>query len=326
MALGTLQVETREATAATLQRIVALLNEIKRQSRPRRWFWQEKTIRDLIDEGRADLVEVALAKSTALAAAAAQRRDELRAEVGRFRPARWSKRKKSPQERVADQSMQIAEAAIERATVLVDAARTKRERLIAEARRQSQPRRWRWQKKTLRDTFDERAAAIGATVVGTVPAVRETAREAASRVQHGFTAAPHKLGDVVGTATGTVKETTQHVAHRVVGTADTAVSTVREAGEHVARRVGGTAGSAATSVKSVAMVPVEASKHAVSETVESGKRSVRRGVRLVRALMWGLLIGIAIGTLLAPRPGEETRRNLQDLWDSVLNLFGDANA
>ncbi|MBC8159963.1 MAG: YtxH domain-containing protein [Roseiflexaceae bacterium] len=37
--------------------------------------------------------------------------------------------------------------------------------------------------------------------------------------------------------------------------------------------------------------------------------------------MWGILIGAAIGVVLAPRTGQETRRNLQDLWNRMIELI-----
>src|SRR2546421_515965 len=119
-----------------------LLAAAREQSRPRRWPWQPKTVRDRVGERSAELAELAAERSAELAALAAARRDVL----------------------------------------------------LQEARRQSQPRHWPWQPKTVRDRLGERGAAFKSVAADQLtsaagqaqqvgPVVQEAAGRAASRLK-----------------------------------------------------------------------------------------------------------------------------------------------
>lgn len=322
--------DSNALTAAATQRATTLIDEIKRQSQPRRWPWQEKTVRDLINEGRSELVDRALERSNKLTSAAAEQRDELLSTFQRqSQPRRWFWQEKTAYDKFGEQRARIADSAIERATALAELANERRQYLVEEARRQSQPRRffweaptlrdkieskpvglrtqlqpsrWPWQEPTLRDKLEDRREELRAALADTLPAVQGSAEEALAR------------------ASLTARRTGQAIAatpQRIGSLASSTAGTLVDSGQGLATRVGDTAESAASSIKAAAMVPVDA----VSGTVAASRRGVRRSMRLFRTLIWGILIGAAIGIVLAPRAGQETRRNLQDLWERVMELI-----
>ena len=309
---------TRELAAVTSQHAASLMGEIKRQSQPRRWPWQDKTVRDLIDAGRADLAEIAVDRSARLTNAALTQRDALRETIQRqSQPRRRPWHSKTAYDRVAEQRAALVEAAAARSAELTEAVTAQRDRLLAETRRQASPRRWPWQEPTLRDKLEGHSDTLRGTVTDglatastTGSRLTEQARssiaDTTDRVQTALTAAPGRIELAAQQAADSLSDTRQQVAKRFSETTDAATS----------------------SVKAAAMVPVdavrggvEAGQHAVSETVAASKRGVRRGVRLLRVMMWALLFGAAIGILLAPRPGEETRRKMQELWANIMDLI-----
>lgn len=331
------------------QRAVALAEEIRRQSQPRRWPWQEKTVRDLLNERRADLAEVALSRSAQLAAAATEQRDSLLAEARRqSQPRRWPWQQQTAYDKFAVQRERLASAALDRATALTDAATIRRDQLLAEARRQSQPRSWPWQEKTLRDKLEDQRRTLAAqTKPSRWPWQEETLRDRFDQrrgeLRDQFDQRRGELRGTIADTLPTIQESAAAAAERVrlgaLSTADLvqnqlsqapqrwsdATDVLRENADLAAQRVRERAELAATTAKSAALAPVEAvrsgvetSQQALSDTVEAGKRSAKRGVRVGRVFLWALLIGGIIGVLLAPRAGEETRRNLMALWNKIM--------
>ena len=345
-----------ELTLPGAQRAAELMAEVKRQSQPRRFFWQEKTVRDLLNERRADLVDQAMERSTRLAATAAAQRDSVLAEVKRqSQPRRFFWQDPTAHDKVMAQRERIATSAIERANALADAAAERRDALLAEAQRQTQPSRWPWQQPTLRDKAEAQRAALVAqtqpsrwpwqqptlrdkledrrnelqgTIADVLPTLQDKAAETSKQIQRGarstatavqqqVSAAPQRFSQVADDIAGS----SQELASRIADRANETASSVRAAAEDTA-----------SSVRAAAMVPVdavrggvEAGQQAVANTVEASKRGVRRTVRLGRVFLWALLIGGIIGLLLAPRTGEETRRSLQKLWNSITELLPNSN-
>lgn len=290
-------------TVAVAQRAATLMNEIKRESQPRHFFWQEKTVRDLLNEGGSDLIESALERTNKLASAAAIQRDELLSAIQReSKPRRFFWQEKTTYDKLGEQSTRIADSTVERAAMLTALANERRQQLVEEARRQAKPRRFFWQEPTLRDKLGHQHDGLRATFAGALPAAQGSAEEVLARAS------------LTARRTG---ETIAATPQRLGSFASSTAGTLIDSGQGLATRVGDTAESAASSIKAAAMVPVDA----VNDTVAASKRGVRRSVQLFRALVWGVLIGAAIGIVLAPRAGRETRRNLQDLWGRVMELL-----
>jgi gas vesicle protein len=222
---------------------------------------------------------------------------------------------------------------------LAELAARRRDSLLDQVRKQSQPRRWPWQEKTARDRLSERGASLRAAatgvagqVVGTVGAARETVRERVS-------AAPQTLGTTAGAAAETLQGAAEAVRHRVSDTREAAAETLQGAAEAVRHRVSDTREAAAQTLHGAAETArqrvsetggavsdaisgrVDATTGAINETLAAGQRRVRRGVRLARWSFWSFVGGVVTGVLVAPRSGEETRRELtaaaQHLSDSI---------
>jgi hypothetical protein len=289
-----------EAAALVTQQGAALLAAVQQQSRRRRWPWQAKTIRDLLDERSADLAEVAAERSAALAEAVAMRADDLRASAERqIRPRRWPWQPKTIRDQLSDQSVALASRAAERSAELALLARQRRDALLREVRRQSRPRRWPWQPKTIRDQIGERGKRVMAEQVSpvtdrlisipnqTAQTVSQTASAIGERMQQLRSAAPSAIDSATTTAASALKEAAQNLGTTVNATAETAAAAVQR--------------------------PVSA----VNDSVHAGGRRVRRGVRLVRTALWAMLIGIILGLLLATTSGAELRRQLRAIVDQL---------
>jgi hypothetical protein len=279
------------------QQGAALLAAVQQQARRRRWPWQPKTIRDLLDERSADLAAVAAERSAELAAAVAAHTEALRASAEhQLRPRRWPWQPKTLRDQLSDRSVELAARAAERSAELALLARQRRDALLKEVRRQSQPRRWPWQPKTIRDQLSERGKRVAEQVTPatdrlthmtnqSAQTVSQTASALGERMQQLLTVAPSAIDSATGSAASTLKEAAQNVSTTVNATAETAAAAVQR--------------------------PVSA----VSDTVQAGGRRVRRGVRLVRTALWAALIGIVVGLLLAPTTGAELRRQLRATVD-----------
>jgi gas vesicle protein len=134
---------------------------VRRQSRPRRWPWQPKTIRDLVNDRSADLLELAAERSAELADLLAERRDDMAAALRRqAQPRRWPWQPKTARDRVDRRVSELTERAAERSAELAALAATRRDNVIHALERQSRPRRWPWQPKTARDYVDARVAVV----------------------------------------------------------------------------------------------------------------------------------------------------------------------
>ena len=331
---------TRELAAVTSQHAASLMGEIKRQSQPRRWPWQDKTVRDLIDAGRADLAEIAVDRSARLTNAALTQRDALRETIQRqSQPRRRPWHSKTAYDRVAEQRAALVEAAAARSAELTEAVTAQRDRLLAETRRQASPRRWPWQEPTLRDKLEGHSDTLRGTVTDGLATASTTGsrltEQARSSIADGLATASTTGSRLTEQARSSIADTTDRVQTaltaapgRIELAAQQAADSLSDTRQQVAKRFSETTDAATSSVKAAAMVPVdavrggvEAGQHAVSETVAASKRGVRRGVRLLRVMMWALLFGAAIGILLAPRPGEETRRKMQELWANIMDLI-----
>jgi gas vesicle protein len=265
------------AELATLQG-AALLQVVQQQSRPRRWPWQKKTIRDLIDARSAEVVVAAAEWSADLAAEVAKRKDALVATAKQqSRPRRWPWQKKTIRDRVSERSAELATMAAERGAQLAALAAKQRNALLQEARRQSRPRRWPWQQKTVRDYVDERGARVGRQV-------------------------------------GRIREQVQQQAVAVVPTVQDAVSGTAE-------RLKGLAEQSREAVPSAIEAAAQRPVQALTSSVQAGQRTVRWGVRLLRTALWAALIGTAVGLLLAPTSGAELRRRLRAIVDQVVQML-----
>jgi hypothetical protein len=324
---------------------------VRRQSRPRRGFWQRKTVRDRLDERRTrarkqiakavpvvqDAASVAAERAKTLAEQAAQTRQAaveraaaLRAEARRqSRPRRGFWQRKTVRDRLDERSAQVrqraaqavpvaqdaAEVAIERAKTLAEQSRPILQATAAaaggfatEARRQSRPRRGFWQRKTLRDQFDEQSARARKQASKAVPVVQDAASVAAERAR----GLAEKAVPAVQATVSAASERVQQLAANSSRAGDLAAATT-DAIKETADSVGATLSATAESAAAVAQRPVTA----INTGVRRGKRTARHGVRVVRTALWAALIGIAIGLLVAPTTGAELRRQLREVFDRL---------
>jgi hypothetical protein len=289
-----------DLAALVSQQGTALLATVQRQSRRRRWPWQPKTIRDLLEERSAELVALAAEWSAELAEAVAKRTAALRATAERqIRPRRWPWQPKTFRDRVGERNVELATRAAERSAELASLARQRRDALLKELRRQSQPRRWPWQPKTIRDQLSERGKLAMAKQVTTATdrltritnssaqTVSQTASAMGERMQQLLTIAPGVIDSASTTATSALKEASQNVSTALNATAETAAAAVQR--------------------------PVTA----VSDNVQAGRRRVRRGVRLVRTALWAALIGALLGLIFAKTSGAELRRQIRAILNQT---------
>jgi hypothetical protein len=292
-----------DLAALVSQQGAALLTAVQRQSRRRRWPWQPKTIRDLLEERSAELVALAAEWSAELAEAVAKRTAALRATAEhQIRPRRWPWQPKTFRDRVSERNMELATRAAERSVELALLARQRRDALLKEVRRQSQPRRWPWQPKTIRDQLSERGKQMAKHVTSATDSltrmtnssaeiVSQTASAIGEQMQPVLTIAPNVIESAATSATSVLKEASQNVSIALNATAETAAAAVQR--------------------------PVTA----VSDNVQAGRRWVRRGVRLIRTALWAALIGMVVGLLLAKTSGAELRRQIRVIIDQIAEII-----
>jgi gas vesicle protein len=315
------------AALATLQG-AALLQAVQRQSRPRRWPWQKKTIRDLIDARSAEVVAAAAEWSADLAAEVAKRKDMLVAAAQQSQPRRWPWQKKTIRDRVSERSVELATIAAERGAQLAALAAERRDALVAAARRQSQPRRWPWQTKTARDHLDEQGTRAARRVGRTREQVQQQAAAAVPVVQQAVSTASERLSSLAEQSREAVQQMASATNSRAqelitavpdaLSAARAAADTLSETAQHASSTLSTTAASAASAVQR----PVTA----LSSTVQAGQRTVRWGVRLLRAALWAALIGFALGLVFAPTSGAELRRRLRAIVDQVVRMLQSQSA
>jgi gas vesicle protein len=312
--------QQRIANIAQLPTIAQLQGErlahaVRQQSRPRRWPWQPKTLYDLAHERSAEVAGLAAERAAALAAAAAQERDRIAGLVReQSRPRRRPWQPKTARDLVDERSARIAANAAALSAQLAELTARRRDSLLDQVRKQSRPRRWPWQPKTARDRLNERGAALRAAagevtgqVAGTLGTARETLGAARETLRSTAVGVPHTIGATAGAAAHTLHEAADVARQRVSETRDTAAHTLHEAAEAARHRVSDTTGAVSGAISS----RVDATTGAINESIAAGQRRVRRGVRLARWSFWSFVAGVATGVLVAPRSGEETRRELQ---------------
>jgi gas vesicle protein len=174
--------------------------------------------------------------------------------------------------------------------------------LRSDFERESRPRRWPWQPKTLRDRADERLGDIESYIRD----ARASSGDAGAALQGALKAAPAAIGAAAASAVDGVRES-----------ADSTAPGIRDGVGDVGKRIGDTTDSAAASVRSAAHVPVDA----LNRKVESGKRTVRWTVRVGKFTFWALLIGAAIGILYSPRSGREMRQEIRFNINRFLDMI-----
>lgn len=140
-----------------------LLHVAKKQARPRRWPWQPKTVRDHLHDWGADMSELAAAQGEVL----------LRYVREQARPRRWPWQPKTLRDHIdgrstelaalaAERSAELAELVAHRSAELASPLNERAQKLLKEAQRQARPRRWLWQKKTVRDKLNKQSAKLAA--------------------------------------------------------------------------------------------------------------------------------------------------------------------
>jgi len=294
------------ASIANLK-VEELARVVKRQSQPRRWPWQPKTLYDQAHERSGEVVALAAERAAALAAAAAQERSRIAALVAKqSQPRRWPWQPKTARDRLDERRAVVAEYAATLSARLAELAARRRDSLLDQVRKQSQPRRWPWQAKTTRDRLNERGAALRAAASGVAGQVVDTASSARHTVRETASAAPQTLGTTAGAAAATLHDAAEAVRHRVSDTREAAAQTLHGAAETARQRVSETGGAVTDAIAG----RVDATTGAINETIAAGQRRVRRGVRLARWSFWSFVGGVVTGVLVAPRSGEETRREL----------------
>jgi gas vesicle protein len=278
----------------------ALLEAVQRQSRRRRWPWQPKTIRDLLGERSAELIALAVEWSAELAEAAAERAAALRAAAQQqSRPRRWPWQPKTLRDQITERNAELATRAVERSAELALLARQRRDALLKEVRRQSRPRRWPWQPKTLHDQISERGKQVMVKHVAptagrltdmantSTKTVSQAANTMGERVQQLLSSAPNAVDSATTTTTSALKGASQNISTALNATAEAAATAVQR--------------------------PVTA----VNDTVQAGRRRMRRGVRLVRTALWAALLGVVVGLLFAKASGAELRQQLRAILDQA---------
>lgn len=274
----------------------ALLKAIRQQSQPRRFPWQPKTLRDLIDDQSAELVAMAEERSKALADALSHEHDRLERLAKQSRPRRFPWQAKTIHDHASEQAARIAAMAAEQGKALAELAAQRRAAGTAVLQRELHARRFPWQPKTLRDRYDtgqETARNTAHTIkkaTGTALAQAQTVAEQANAYVKELSGASASLGATATTASDKIKEAAGTLSTRVSETSDAVGAALRMPGD------------------------------AINTNVAAGKRRVRRGVRLVRTAFWSFLLGVGAGILVAPRSGAEIRRKIQSTAAPVYEL------
>jgi gas vesicle protein len=334
----------------------SLLREVRRQSRPRRWPWQPKTIRDLVNERSADLLELAADRSAELAELLAERRDEMAVVLRRqSQPRRFPWQQKTARDYVDARMSDLTERAAERSAELAALAATRRDNVMQTLARQSRPRRFPWQTKTARDLAEERVAALvdQATSRGgelrsqaddllaqagerrqqlqkqferesrprrfpwQTKTARDLAEERVAALVDQATSRGGELRSTLASAPVSIGTAASEAVDSVRSTADSTAAAVRETASDLSKRIGDSTDSAASTVRTAAKAPAKA----ISRKVESGKRTVRWSVRLAKFSFWALLFGAVVGVLYSPRSGLEVRRDIRFNINKLLDMI-----
>jgi len=249
----------------------ALAREIARQSRPRRFPWQAKTVRDLIDERRGELAETAASRSLELAQAALEYRDQLAALAGRqSRHRRFPWQAKTARDRLDEQSAQIMQLAAEQSSILAREAVARRDELLTELERQLHPRRFPWQTKTARDQMEAQN----------------------KRLRKVTNAKLHEARDLTSTKLYEARDLTSTKLHEARENLTTSVDDARRVADDALARTQGAISGAGEQA------------HALAAGVY--ERTQSRGMKFgIAALLAGLAVGLAVAATRGLRETEE---------------------
>ncbi len=317
-----------DTLALAAERRDELLKEARRQAKPRRFFWQQKTAYDKAQEHRAVLASLAATQRDVLVERGSELRD----------------RALEQRDVLAERGSELVNTASERGRELLDQANVRSAELAKEARRQAKPRRFFWQEKTAYDRAQERrdelvtkggilaaaAATAGAKLLEQAnERSAELAKEARRQSQpRRFFWQEKTAYDRAVERAGTARESLAHAlpiaqnraesaVSRAQSAATDAIGTVRSSATDAIDTVKHSASDAADSVKYAAQVP----GRAVRSGVKAGQRTVRHSVRIVRVFLWAIAIGALIGLLFAPRSGAQLRADLQRAFQDILDTL-----
>jgi hypothetical protein len=319
-----------------------VLAEARRQSQPRRWPWQPKTVRDYVEAYRADLTALVSQQGAALLAAV-QRQSRRR---------RWPWQPKTIRDLLDERSADLVALAADWSAELAEAVARRTDALQASAEQQIRPRRWPWQPKTIRDRVSDRSVELARSAAERSAELALLARQRRDALLKEVRRQSQRrrwpwqpktirdqlserskqvMGEQLTTATGRLTSMTNQSAQSVSQTAsaigermqqllrvapsaiDSATTTAAGSLKEAAQNVSATVNTTAETATAVVQRPVTA----VSDSIQAGSRGVRRSVRLVRTALWAALIGIVLGLLLAPTSGAELRRQIRAVVDQV---------
>lgn len=139
----------------------ALVREVRHQSQPRRWPWQPKTLRDMVNERQSHLSDLVAERSAEMAGLLADRRDHVKKTVRhQSHPRRFPWQQKTARDYLDARIEKMTELAAERSAELAALAATRRDNILGRIEAESHPRRFPWQQKTTRDRLDERVGSL----------------------------------------------------------------------------------------------------------------------------------------------------------------------
>ncbi len=127
-----------------------LLDTARKQTQPRRWPWQQKTLRDRLKDYGEDVADYAKLQGDVL----------LNIVQHQSRPRRWPWQQKTIRDLLDERTEEFAELAAVQSAELARAMAQRRDELLDIVRKQTQPRRWPWQQKTAYDRARERSAQL----------------------------------------------------------------------------------------------------------------------------------------------------------------------
>jgi len=201
---------------------------------------------------------------------------------------------------------------------------------LAEAKRQSQPRRWPWQTKTVRDRLGERAVDLKATAADRVTLTNEKlqhaakigagaavagaalaaaqARKAAEQAQ----ALPDQVLPVIKDQASAAGSAVQQAVAAVPDAIGSAAASVGDSLKDTAGSISKSMGKGKRTTSSAARAAVRAPVDAVNYRIKSGKKTMNHGVHLVTTALRWAVIGFIIGLLTSPASGKELRRQIRE--------------
>jgi len=259
-----------------------MLREVRRQSRPRRWPWQPKTLRNLADEQSKELVELAAERSALLAAAVAKERERLTQLVQhQLRPRRWPWQPKTLRDRAEEQRLRFVELAAQQSTALATLAAARRDKLLGKIKQQSRPRRWPWQPKTLRDRAEAARGTLREASDGALEQIAGVASASGQWSQEAVAGVPAALRATAAVASDTVKETAHTIGKQVSKTASSvpdALWATAAAASDTVKETAHTMGKQVSKTTSVVPDALRATAAAASDTVKETAHAIGKQV------------------------------------------------